>query len=465
MKKILFLSAIALLSVSCRNYLDLQPRGSAIPRTAEDFSAILNELLSRIDNSESPVINYPNIYLVKSFADDIDANLMSLVMGGHIRHYVGAEYENSDIFLDRYHKLYAIINRCNVIIQGLESDASELAKEVKGASHAIRGICYYELMRQFCQAYDADDDNQLGLPIVLELDIEARPVRSSMEATVMQIERDLKMAAEYDVKDPMFRFSKDVVEGFLARCYFWAEQYDKAIPLAEGILAAHPLLSGTDYTEMIGKKNGKSGNILLKDAMFATITSDIELTYNNYFKNRPVSAKVDRLFVEKTDDIRYGLWYGISRTDWRIAKKFPLACLRSAEMCLMLAECYYHENNTPEALRYLNMLRDHRITGNVAFTESNLPPLRDDELITVDAKGNPLTPLLYAIHCERRKELFMEGDRWFELKRNGSPEFWIGFNGRKCVTEKFMYAAPLPYHDIVMVDGLIQNPGYEEVKE
>ncbi len=26
---------------------------------------------------------------------------------------------------------------------------------------------------------------------------------------------------------------------------------------------------------------------------------------------------------------------------------------------------------------------------------------------------------------ERRKELYMEGDRWFELKRNGCPEWWV----------------------------------------
>lgn len=43
-----------------------------------------------------------------------------------------------------------------------------------------------------------------------------------------------------------------------------------------------------------------------------------------------------------------------------------------------------------------------------------------------------------AILNERRKELYMEnGDRWYELKRNGRPEFWWGVSGVKYETLKF----------------------------
>jgi hypothetical protein len=260
-----------------------------------------------------------------------------------------------------------------------------------------------------------------------------------------------------------------VANGFLARFYFWPEQYSKAIPLAEGILEAYPLLNGQDYRDMMAHPEqgpvGKRGNILIKDIMFfnESIRQNMQTFTHVIFPHCLVNGKLDRLFVEKKSDIRYGLWYGVERSNWRINKKMPIACMRSAEMCLVLAESHYHENNPSEALRYLNMLRNNRITGNVEFTEATLPPVRNDELITVDAKGNPLTPLIYAIHCERRKELFMEGDRWFELKRNGSPEFWVALNGRKFVTEKFMYTSPIPYHEVVMVEGLVQNPVYDEI--
>ena len=63
-----------------------------------------------------------------------------------------------------------------------------------------------------------------------------------------------------------------------------------------------------------------------------------------------------------------------------------------------------------------------------------------------------------AILCERRKEFYIEGDRWFELKRNGRPEFWVANNG-----EKYLYTYPINKSDIDLYPGLvIQNPGYEE---
>ena len=93
-----------------------------------------------------------------------------------------------------------------------------------------------------------------------------------------------------------------------------------------------------------------------------------------------------------------------------------------------------------------------------------LPAVTSDEYIKVDVYGNELTPLLNAILNERRKEFYMEGDRWYELKRNGRPEFWAAKQGRKYTTFKFMYTFPLPIGDVELVDGLIQNPGYDKVQ-
>ena len=55
----------------------------------------------------------------------------------------------------------------------------------------------------------------------------------------------------------------------------------------------------------------------------------------------------------------------------------------------------------------------------------------------------------------------MEGDRWYEMKRNGRPEFWVAKQGRKYTVRKFMYTFPIPVGDVMLVDGMIQNPGYE----
>ena len=137
-----------------------------------------------------------------------------------------------------------------------------------------------------------------------------------------------------------------------------------------------------------------------------------------------------------------------------------MACVRSAEMCLILAESHAYLNQTKEALDYLNLLRSKRITGYTPYTMGNLPAVDEYALVRINAEGNAFTPLLWAIHCERRKELFMEGDRWFELKRNGCPEFWCAKDGLKYETQQFMYTAPIPSQDIDLIPGMIQNEGY-----
>lgn len=95
---------------------------------------------------------------------------------------------------------------------------------------------------------------------------------------------------------------------------------------------------------------------------------------------------------------------------------------------------------------------------------ATLPAVDSDDIIKQDAEGRDLTPLIYAILNERRKELYLEGDRFYELKRNGRPEFWVTDKGLKYYTRQFMYTFALPANDIQLNPSLKQNPGYTEMK-
>ena len=92
---------------------------------------------------------------------------------------------------------------------------------------------------------------------------------------------------------------------------------------------------------------------------------------------------------------------------------------------------------------------------------NTLPPVDPSAMIKVDAEGKNLTPLMASILNERRKELYMEYDRWFELKRNGRPEFWVGYKGIKYETKKYLYTFPLWKQDLRVNPNLVQNEGYE----
>ena len=95
-----------------------------------------------------------------------------------------------------------------------------------------------------------------------------------------------------------------------------------------------------------------------------------------------------------------------------------------------------------------------------------LPEVDAGATIREDATGAPLTPLMQAILNERRMEMYLEGDRWFELKRNGSPEFWVISDQigiyQKYTTEEYMYTFPINKDDVDLKDYIIQNEGYVE---
>ena len=446
------------LCLSCTKYLDIKPYGKTIPQSAEEFSALLHHHLDKIDHGEETIVgNISSVCDLECYADNLEANLTSYPDGNYIPVYVGADLSKKQSL---YSNLYEVIRDCNITIGYLEERDTRLGKDILGTAYALRGICWYNLLRDFCEPCCRKPDIP-GVPIVTEFDMEAKPLRSTAGQTAAQAESDFLKAISYDISDPVLRFNSDVMKGYLARLYFWIGDYANAAKYAREVLQTYPLLSGNAYTQMLASETAKTGNILLKSCLL--LDSSDRLSYNGakkYTASRPVSKRFVDLFAEKDQDVRYSLSFNSKRA----FTKNVFACLRSAEMQCILAESLYHTGDSEGALAALNELRRNRITGVADYTKANLPQVDHDDLVKSDALGNELTPLLYAILCERRKELFMEGDRWYELKRNGRPEFWTAKQGSKYTTMKFMYTFPLPINDIELVKGLVQNEGYEKTK-
>ncbi|WP_321288429.1 RagB/SusD family nutrient uptake outer membrane protein [uncultured Sunxiuqinia sp.] len=462
MKKILIITLL-FTCFSCDRYLDIKPYGKTIPKTAEEFSALLQTHLNDINigGTHSLLFDGESTLNFAMYADNFEACLTER-SGSTLPIYVGS-YINYNQFVF-YRNFYAIIRDCNIVLDGVsDPNSDELSKKVVATAYAMRGVAYYNLLQMFCKAPEAGNfQQQEGLPLVKTFDMEEKPIRSSMEETIELIEHDLQKAISYQQKDALYLFTEEVTKGYLARLYFWLEQWSKALDLAQQILAAQPLLSGVAYTDMMRSAHDVTGNILIRTYTTSDATSVYNLTIQKTtLSYRPVSKRFIDLFdLDGADnDIRYSLFLNRLRQNQK-----ELACgMRAAEFKLIEAECYYHLNKTTEALQSINEFRSHRISNYTPLTEGQLPEVNSSAKIKVDAEGKVLTPLLSLILSERRKELFLEnGDRWFELKRNGAPEFWTAYNSRKYVTESFMYTFPLLLDDVTLTPGLVQNPGYED---
>lgn len=460
MKKYIFSLIATLTLISCTEYLDIKPYGKTIPQSPEEFSAIIHSMCDGIDKGSTGTDQILGSYSISAgfeeFADNMEVNLSD--ENARLDRYIGDRLSDKQSV---YSTLYQYIRNCNIVLGEFEEDRdSRAGQDIVGTSYAIRGVCYYQLLRQFC-APPLADDAELGVPIVTEFDMEAKPVRSTLQETIDQIESDLKTAIACDIQEPMYRFNNDVLNGYLARLYFWCGRWQEARDLALSLVEKYPLLSGDDYIAMMSAQYGLTGNRMI----MANRISDSPLALSGLMtslQDRPLSARYTNLFsVEGTRDIRRKNTFFYNRK--RKNKKLIFTGMRSAEMAFIAMECAYHLGDEVNALKELNMFRKNRITGMYVYNNATLPAVDATELIQTDATGKPLTPLIQAILNERRKEfLFENGDRWFELKRNGRPEWWVSYKDQKYWTRKYMYTWPIPVQDIQQNSGLIQNPGYDD---
>lgn len=460
MKKYVYLFIgcwVAILMASCDNYLDVKPKGKIIPVTAEDFSTIIHYWIDEIEKGRDDVIvpQCEKILALEMFADDLNGTLASNYIPGV---YVGTAINTNQ---SDYKTLFGVIKDCNMIIGHMEDTESELSRVLLGTAWGIRTICYYNLMQRYCEPYDPVKAGQtLGLPLVNEFDMEAKPARSTLAETATFIKEGFRKAISYQMKNEDFLFTVPVIKAYAARFYFWIQEWNQATAFAKEALDEYPMLEAEEYVEGINQKTSKMHNVIVR-----SMTEDDEIGIMSYsvaqadIKSRPADKNLVNLFDIQPNDVRAQCNYDGKR----LATKMVTGKFRSEELCLILAESYAHLQKEPEALYYLNLLRSKRITKDYTpYTMENLPDVYAQHIQT-DATGKPLTRLMSAILCERRKELFLEGDRWFELKRNGRPTFWVAANGKKYVTEPYLYTFPLPKADVRLFPGLIvQNPGYLE---
>ena len=118
--------------------------------------------------------------------------------------------------------------------------------------------------------------------------------------------------------------------------------------------------------------------------------------------------------------------------------------IRYADVLLMNAEAANEGGNTTLALKSLNEVRARARGGNPAI----LP-----DVTTTDKAA-----LRNAIWHERRVELAMERDRYFDVIRQGRAATVFGPKGFKAGTNEVW---PIPQNEIDISAGkLVQNPGY-----
>lgn len=318
--------------------------------------------------------------------------------------------------------------RANYLVKNLEEG------NVKGISEAdktkmiaeckfIRALSQFALVRMFGAPYNsrnAGNNTQLGVPIHDKF--YTRPVdRSSVEAVYADIISLLQFAEQNLPTNNGVYANSNSAKGLLAKVYFQMNRHQDAYNKADEVITSgvysmdnalhfrgYADYSNEDIFSLRVRDNTQIGGKLWdntrQDGNKAT------LMVSNSFYNRVSTADnrvkkwmrfyLGNVFSMKYTDTSYVNLPGIPSTHWQRGKDIPVVHL--TDLMLIRAECaaVLGTNTAPSILDLENIqiragLR--ATTGTLTFSSN--------------------TDMIAAVRREREMEMFYEGDRVHELKR------------------------------------------------
>ncbi|RAV30392.1 RagB/SusD family nutrient uptake outer membrane protein [Sinomicrobium soli] len=426
----IYLVAVLGMLFSCSSELDLYPR-SAVSADADLSEADVEPFLMGVYNS---VQNDPGreSYILSDLLGG-DLNSASATNGGGTNAFISNILRPEHAFIKNiWIGYYEALYQVNTLIGSLDALApDDRLREVKGTAHYFRAYLYYNLVTRYG-----------GVPVLKENTLETVP-RNSPEEVWEFIEEDLEIAI---ARAPSFGqgnagdfyyVSSEAATALMARVKLATGQKEEAAALAEQLITS-PLFSLDNFDKIFRRQDNT-------EVIFAfeNLTEESSVTISTLFYTyaHPQSGSYvykpnpGAMEMYGDNDLRKSI--SIDTYDGLdVVNKYnsgqtgtdPVIVSRLGELYLISAEA-----RGTEGLQRLNELREFRGLGPVeAASESEYLDL---------------------ILEERRRELFAEGFRWYDLVRTGKAQETIGIAARETLL-------PIPETELLLNEKLTQNPGY-----
>lgn len=379
-------------------------------------------------------------------------------------------------FNDNFNAYYAGINRCNQalnIIPKLDKADASLRTRLLGEAKFMRAFMYFTLVKFYG-----------GVPIIDHLPVPASDADKIMQLTRKPasevyafIENDLKEAIQAlplksaYAPDEKARVSKGSAYALLAKVNLYQKNWQKVIDNCD-LVTGYTLV--TDYSSMF-KLEGENGpeSIFEINGVGATPAKGIQ-QYSQvqgargtggwgWGFNTPSQSLVNayepgdlrkaatimfrgqtlydgKILPTTVENERYNYKAYSSNYTGADDSDANVIFLRYGEVVLMKAEALNELGQTNEAIPLLNQIRNRAGLANTTFTSQ--------------------ADIRTAIWKERRVELAMEFDRYFDLVRTGQAKAAFAIDG-KVFTEGKNELFPIPQLFLNQTGGLSQqNPGY-----
>ena len=367
----------------------------------------------------------------------------------------------------------------------------DLKNRLIGEAHFLRAYYYFNLVRCYGDIPLVDKIIDANNPSDLEIVATRAPKANVYDLIVSDLTSAMNVLPtkeQYDAKD-LGRATKGAAAGMLAKVNMYMKKWDVVLNLTDqiinGQLGTYGLvddyakiwreegensveslfeIQGRGLTPAAGVQGyfttqGVRGSIKYPDNTaalggwgFNTPTEDLESAYepNDVRKAATIMYRGETLWDSATiqnsvSNPRYNYKAYVSKRletfnggDWESNKNVRI--LRMGEIYLLNAEAANELGNTSKAQGSLNAVRHRAGLGDTQASNQN--DLRD------------------AIWRERRVELAMEHDRFFDLVRQGRAGAVLRAHGKDFVDGK-NEVFPIPQSEIDASNGkYTQNPGY-----
>ncbi|WP_312288471.1 MULTISPECIES: RagB/SusD family nutrient uptake outer membrane protein [Bacteroidota] len=418
-----------------------------VPTTLNDMDLLMNSGMFSYDQRGSMEASCDDFEVTldqyNSLFTDFNRKLLTWTVDEFPR-LGGADYG------EEWDYAYKQIQNCNVTLNGLtkitrtESNAGQYDR-IKGTALYHRSRAFLNLAMTFCKYYDATTaENDLGIPLKLDMDINEKIFRSNLKQTYQQIIDDLRTATILLPKNAIsgLHITNAGAFALLARTYLYMDNYLNALESARNSLAVKSALD--DYNSF---NPADSRPLFLKSKEI-----HIETKLSNPYGTSNTSASIpDHLYNQYSEnDLRKTLYFRIqdSKAFWRgTLITNNLAGTAVDEVLLIAAECEARIGDKDQAMQMLNKLLAARFKTNTFIP------------LTASTKVEALDIIL----SERRKELLKRGLRFQDLKRlNRDPRYaktLIRIVGDKTYTlppNDRRYIFPIPQY-IINYSGIEQN--------
>lgn len=463
--------ALSLLITGCKkDYLDLKPTESISNTEAFTSPAKLSAAMTGIYDLVS---NPSYLYNIMLNADAKGEDAFPNSTGNYNRFVAGYQYletvNNGELQI-HWSQGYRIIANCNQLIENTPNapvSAGDKARYIAEAT-AIRAFVHFQLVQEFGEKSYALNPEALGVPIMTKSSgpNDEKPARAKVKDVYAAILADLTFAeANFpsSVKG-VYRINKNAIHAIQARVYMamenWAKgsEYAKKAYTGITLASAQSLLAGfrTPTSEWIWALNSRDDD----NSGYLGVHSFYD-PYDDGYSSFRVSKEFFAQFSD--DDIRQNQFripanrYLDPTTgdiylfgDGYLTSKFVFdgftnnqLIFRSSEMILTEAEAEARLGNETPAKAALLIIQKRAIPS-------------------AELSINTGADLIAEIMLERRKELFGEGQRYYDilrtkqgLDRSASTSHWSKLT---IPASDKRFALPIPQAEINVNPKIVQNP-------